>query len=446
MNSLKAFLIALSLSIVLISCRSSSETYPGTAPNPTYSVTYDGNGSTGGTIPIDSTSYEQGQTVIALANTGNLVKTGFVFSGWNTQTDGLGTNYLHTQEFTISANVTLYAKWIAASRYTYVANQDSNSVSQYTINTDGSLTSMTTPTVATGLAPYCVAAHPSGNYVYVANAGDSTISQYTISADGSLISMTTPTVVSAGPTSIAIDRAGKYVYAASFAANNISQYTINSDGSLTPMTLATVAAGWGPMTVTIDPSGRYVYTANFMDETISQYRIGADGSLIPMTTPTVAAGPTPWSITVSPSGKSVYVTNEGNGNVNGTISQFTIGADGSLTSMATPTVVAGLSPISITVDPTRKYAYVANLSGNNVSQYTISADGSLTPMATATVNSGAPFSITVDSLGKYAYVASWVGYVYQYTIGADGSLASMATPAIAAEAGANSIVTVGAHD
>ncbi len=445
MNFLKVFLIALSLSIVLISCRSSSETYPSTAPNPTYSVTYDGNGSTGGTIPIDSTSYGQGQTVIALANTGNLVKTGFVFSGWNTQMDGLGTNYLQTQEFTISGNVTLYAKWIAVSRYTYVANQDSNSVSQYTINTDGSLTSMTTPTVATGLAPYCVTAHPSGNYVYVANAGDSTISQYTISADGSLISMMTPTVVSAGPTSIAIDRAGKHVYAASFAGNNISQYTISSDGSLTPMTLATVAAGRGPMTVAIDPSGRYVYTANFIDETISQYRIGADGALIPMTTPTVASGPTPWSITVNPTGKSLYVTNEGNGIANGTVSQYTIGADGSLTSMATSTVAAGLSPIAIAVDPAGKYAYVANLSSNNVSQYTISTDGSLTSMTPATVYSGAPNSVTLDSSSKYVYVTDWDGYVSQFTIATDGLLVPMNPNTVVAAYGANSIVTMGHH-
>ena len=63
--------------------------------------------------------------------------------------------------------------------------------------------------------------------------------------------------------------------------------------------------------------------------------------------------------------------------------------------MATATVAAGPSPMAVTVDPSGRYAYVANGGGNNVSQYTIGADGSLTAMATATVAAGTyPASVT----------------------------------------------------
>jgi uncharacterized repeat protein (TIGR02543 family) len=80
--------------------------------NPTFTVTYDGNGSTGGNAPVDGANYEQGQTVIVLGNSGSLVRTGYYFTGWNTRADGLGTTYTQGQTFTMgTADVTLYAKW-----------------------------------------------------------------------------------------------------------------------------------------------------------------------------------------------------------------------------------------------------------------------------------------------------------------------------------------------
>ena len=78
-----------------------------------YSVTYDGNGSTGGTIPSDPSTYTSGSTVTIKTNSGSLIKTGSTFAGWNTAADGTGTSYAASATFTIgSANITLYAMWI----------------------------------------------------------------------------------------------------------------------------------------------------------------------------------------------------------------------------------------------------------------------------------------------------------------------------------------------
>ncbi|MCK5268826.1 MAG: InlB B-repeat-containing protein, partial [Spirochaetes bacterium] len=80
--------------------------------NNIYTVTYDGNGSTGGTVPTDSAAYIQGQTVTVLDNTGSLLKTGYTFTGWNTAADGSGDTYISSQTFSMAlSNVTLYAKW-----------------------------------------------------------------------------------------------------------------------------------------------------------------------------------------------------------------------------------------------------------------------------------------------------------------------------------------------
>ena len=75
---------------------------------PTYTVTYSGNGSTGGTPPTDPNTYTNGQTVTVLGNTGNLVKTGYAFSKWNTVTNGSGVSYTNGQTFIMGpANITL---------------------------------------------------------------------------------------------------------------------------------------------------------------------------------------------------------------------------------------------------------------------------------------------------------------------------------------------------
>ncbi|MGF7184915.1 putative repeat protein (TIGR02543 family) [Desulfitispora alkaliphila] len=78
-----------------------------------YSLTYNDNGSTGGTAPIDGNSpYISGTEVTVLDKTGGLVKDGYTFVGWNTEADGSGTNYAVGDKFNITQDTTLYAQWI----------------------------------------------------------------------------------------------------------------------------------------------------------------------------------------------------------------------------------------------------------------------------------------------------------------------------------------------
>ncbi len=91
--------------------------------DPTYTITYNGNGSTSGTVPTDSSAYLEGATVTVLGNTGSLVKTHYTFVGWNTASDGSGTDYAPSATFAMgSSHVTLYAKWTAAPTYTVTYN------------------------------------------------------------------------------------------------------------------------------------------------------------------------------------------------------------------------------------------------------------------------------------------------------------------------------------
>lgn len=80
-------------------------------------LTYNGNGNTSGTAPVDPLSpYQDGATVTVLG-AGDLAKTGHTFTGWNTSADGSGTPYAPAATFTINANTTLHAQW-APNNYT----------------------------------------------------------------------------------------------------------------------------------------------------------------------------------------------------------------------------------------------------------------------------------------------------------------------------------------
>jgi uncharacterized repeat protein (TIGR02543 family) len=96
---------------------------------PTYSVTYDGNGSESGSVPIDSNAYYEGDSVTVPGNTNGLVRDGFSFAGWNTAADGTGTSYINGDTFTMGAgDVILYARWSPCTAITHVADSQDSSV------------------------------------------------------------------------------------------------------------------------------------------------------------------------------------------------------------------------------------------------------------------------------------------------------------------------------
>ena len=79
---------------------------------PTYTVTYDGNVNDSGTAPLDSASYKKGAYARVMGK-GSLVRNGYSFTGWNTESDGSGMSYKVNDTFVIKGNVTLYAQWKA---------------------------------------------------------------------------------------------------------------------------------------------------------------------------------------------------------------------------------------------------------------------------------------------------------------------------------------------
>ncbi|GBU29314.1 hypothetical protein R84B8_02878 [Treponema sp. R8-4-B8] len=87
---------------------------------PKYTVTFNANGATGGAVPAPQTVYSG--ISITVPGQGTLSYSGKIFGGWNTQSNGGGTNYADNAVYTVTENVTLYAKWQNEVQYTVTFN------------------------------------------------------------------------------------------------------------------------------------------------------------------------------------------------------------------------------------------------------------------------------------------------------------------------------------
>jgi 6-phosphogluconolactonase len=169
---------------------------------------------------------------------------------------------------------------------------------------------------------------------------------------------------------------------------------------------------------------QFVYVTNEGDSTVSGYTIDpSTGALTPIVGSPFAADAGPFSgpssMAVDPSGRFAYVGNSGLGNVSGYAINPSTGA---LTSIVGSPFAGGpfeLELRSMTVDPSGKFAYVANdVNFNNVLGYMINpSTGALTPIT------GSPFTVgsltdfvAVDPSGRFAYVADEDGTVAGQTI------------------------------
>ena len=90
---------------------------------PLFTVTYSANGATG-TPPVSQQVKKDG--ILPVPNDGSLSYSGRTFIGWNTLSNGSGTNYLPGDNFVVTSDITLYAIWVLISKeYTIGTEIDS---------------------------------------------------------------------------------------------------------------------------------------------------------------------------------------------------------------------------------------------------------------------------------------------------------------------------------
>jgi 6-phosphogluconolactonase (cycloisomerase 2 family) len=140
---------------------------------------------------------------------------------------------------------------------------------------------------------------------------------------------------------------------------------------------------------------------------VSAYSIdGTSGALSQIPGSPFPAGISPFWVTLDPTGRFAYVANLG-----GNISAYSVNATtGALSPVPGSPFFSGGTPSSVTVDPTGRFAYVANRNPSDISGFTIDGStGALTPISGSpfpAIAGSNDFTVTVDTTGKFAYVAN----------------------------------------
>jgi 6-phosphogluconolactonase (cycloisomerase 2 family) len=178
--------------------------------------------------------------------------------------------------------------------YLYVANQFSNTVAGFSVDSTGALTPLGIPAYTVGTSPSAVELTPDGNFLYVANQGSNNISAFAVCANPSLTCTTpngsltavpnSPFSAGLGPISMAAaaDSQGEYLFVADYASNQISQFKVSTGtGALTAQSPATLSTGLNPASVAVrigpgtalgdGGTTNYVYVANKGAATISAF-------------------------------------------------------------------------------------------------------------------------------------------------------------------------------
>lgn len=255
-----------------------------------YTVNYDGNGNTSGTAPVDANNPYNAAEWVSVAGSGDLVKTGYTFGGWNTAANGSGTHYNPGQLFAINANTTLYAQWIVAPCF-------SSGSLDPTFDTDGKVT---TPIASGNDFGQAVAIQADGKIVVAGYASNGTnddfaVARYntdgspdtTFSGDGKV---TTPISGFDQAYSVGIQPDGKIVAVGASGSSTLDFAIVryNSDGSLDTtfdgdgkVTTPIGSSFDGAYSVAIQPDGKIVaagYTDNAFDTDFAIARYNSDGS------------------------------------------------------------------------------------------------------------------------------------------------------------------------
>jgi 6-phosphogluconolactonase (cycloisomerase 2 family) len=153
----------------------------------------------------------------------------------------------------------------------------------------------------TGTGPYGLVIAPSGGFLYTANKLDSSISEFTINADGSLTQFANSPIGEqyTGPLALLIDKSGKYMYVANQGSTNLAGFSISSAGALSLLTSSPFATGAEPSVIASDPSGKYLFVGNQSTSAIQSFSLDSgSGTLTSVNTYGLPGAPT--SIAVTP--------------------------------------------------------------------------------------------------------------------------------------------------
>jgi 6-phosphogluconolactonase (cycloisomerase 2 family) len=277
-----------------------------------------------------------------------------------------------------------------------------NTIGAFDRHADGSLTPMHGSPFAAGGAGTgagigsqgSLQVTDDGKYLLAADAGSNEISVLRIGPDGELTPVGGGPVSSGGvePVSIAVHGGLVYVANAGNGGSNYTGFTLNPGGHLRPLPGSTVSLpdGSQPGDVFFNGDGTKLVGVRDNTSLIDSFTVGADGLLTAAPgSPYAAQGPGPFGSEFRPTDPTqLFVSNAHGGAGAGTVSAFSDGNDGTLTSIgSSPFPDFQTAPCWVEISHDGSVLFTVNTASNSVSSYTIAANGSLTLASTTSLGS-----------------------------------------------------------
>jgi 6-phosphogluconolactonase len=319
-----------------------------------------------------------------------------------------------------------------SSHYVFAAIPANNTIAVYREDPNsGILTVLLNSPFAAGKAPEAVLLHPSGKYLYVANSGEDDISLFSIApSTGILTELSRTSTGGLTPLYMALDPTGGFLYVVnvlSAPSSDLSVFQVASDGTLTP-TNAPYSLGVTATSMALAPSGNFIFIGSVLGQ-VAVYPLSGGVPGAPVGAYTTSVGTIPTALVVDSKGANLYATN---GNGGDSISQFSIEPSGVLMQVAGSPVgePSGVtSPVSLIIDPSGKYLYVANQGTNNLGAYSIGSDGGLTILTLSPFSTvKQPTSLAADPNGKYLLVGGQSGSLEVFLLNSgNGTLGEVAS-------------------
>jgi 6-phosphogluconolactonase len=151
----------------------------------------------------------------------------------------------------------------------------------------------------TGNNPYGLVIDSTGSFLYTANKTDNTISEFAINPDESLTQIAGSPLGESftGPVTLFIDKSGKYLYVSNQGSTNVAAYSIGSDGGLTLLSGSPFGTGAQPGFLANDASGKYFFVGN--QSAIQSFSLDASSGAL-TSVGTYSTPQTPTSIVITP--------------------------------------------------------------------------------------------------------------------------------------------------
>jgi hypothetical protein len=131
----------------------------------TYTVTFNTNGGTGGSM-----SNQTASSTTALTSNG-FTKTGCTFSSWNTAADGSGTSFANGASYSFAADLTLYAQWNCNAITTGSLSNTPFALTDCTITATGNVDFTSSGTFVAGNVYTAQLSNAAGSFASAVNVG-----------------------------------------------------------------------------------------------------------------------------------------------------------------------------------------------------------------------------------------------------------------------------------